>query len=135
MEPIGAKIAEGRDSELFEHGPGKVLRLARDRRSLVAEAEIMSCVRSHDYPCPARRRCEVSIDGSPRADGRFAAACSPQSEAEVPADLATAIAANPAAQERLASEPDCLGGKVARAFALELSSRYPGELAMACGLG
>jgi aminoglycoside phosphotransferase (APT) family kinase protein len=52
VEPIGPKIAEGRDSEIFEHGPGKVLRLARDGRSLVAEAEVMRYVRSHDYPCP-----------------------------------------------------------------------------------
>ncbi len=52
MEPIGPKIAEGRDSEIFEHGLGKVLRVARDGRSLEAEAEIMRYVRSRDYPCP-----------------------------------------------------------------------------------
>ncbi len=52
MEPIGPKIAEGRDNEIFEHGPGKVLRRSRDRRSLVPEAEIMRHVRSHGYPCP-----------------------------------------------------------------------------------
>lgn len=52
MEPVGPKLAEGRDSEIFEHGPGKVLRVVRDGRSLVAEAEIMRHVRSHDYPCP-----------------------------------------------------------------------------------
>jgi aminoglycoside phosphotransferase (APT) family kinase protein len=52
MEPIGPRIAEGRDSEIFEHGPGRVLRVARDGRSLHAEAEIMRYVRSHGYPCP-----------------------------------------------------------------------------------
>jgi serine/threonine protein kinase len=52
MQPAGPKIAEGRDSEIFEHGPGKVIRVARDGRSLVAEAEIMRYVRTHDYPCP-----------------------------------------------------------------------------------
>ena len=52
MQPIGPKLAEGRDSEIFEHGPGKVLRIARDGRSLVAEAEIMRYVRSRSYPCP-----------------------------------------------------------------------------------
>lgn len=52
MEPIGAKIAEGRDSEIFEHGPGRVLRVARDGRSLEAEAELMQYVRFHGYPCP-----------------------------------------------------------------------------------
>ncbi|MCE9620850.1 MAG: aminoglycoside 3'-phosphotransferase/choline kinase family protein [Actinomycetia bacterium] len=53
MEPQGPKLAEGRDSEIFEHGEGRVLRVARDGRSLVAEAEIMQYVRSHGYPCPA----------------------------------------------------------------------------------
>ena len=52
MRPIGQKIAEGRDSEIFDHGPGKVLRVARDGRSLVDEANIMRYVRSHDYPVP-----------------------------------------------------------------------------------
>ncbi len=52
MKPMGAKLAEGRDSEIFEHGPDKVLRVARDGRSLVAEAEIMRYVRAHEYPCP-----------------------------------------------------------------------------------
>lgn len=52
MQPIGPKLAEGRDSEIYEHGPGKVLRIPRDRRSLEAEARIMEYVRSHGYPCP-----------------------------------------------------------------------------------
>lgn len=52
MHPLGPKLAEGRDSEIFEHGPGRVLRRARDGRSLVAEAEIMLHVRAHGYPCP-----------------------------------------------------------------------------------
>ena len=53
MEPIGTKLAEGRDSEIFEHGPGRVLRLARDGRSLVLEAEVMTYVRDRGYPAPA----------------------------------------------------------------------------------
>jgi aminoglycoside phosphotransferase (APT) family kinase protein len=52
VEPSGDKIAEGRDSEIFEHGPGKVLRLARDGRSLVEEAEVMAYVGSRGYPVP-----------------------------------------------------------------------------------
>lgn len=52
MEPLGPKIAEGRDSEIFEHGPGKVLRVARDGRSLVQEAEVMAYVGSQGYPVP-----------------------------------------------------------------------------------
>ena len=52
VQPIGPKLAGGRDSEIFEHGRDKVLRIARDGRSLVAEAEIMRYVRSHGYLCP-----------------------------------------------------------------------------------
>jgi aminoglycoside phosphotransferase (APT) family kinase protein len=52
VEPAGPKIAEGRDSEIFDHGPGKVMRVARDGRSLVGEAEVMSYVRAKGYPAP-----------------------------------------------------------------------------------
>jgi aminoglycoside phosphotransferase (APT) family kinase protein len=53
VKPIGPKLAEGRDSEIFEHGPGRVLRLARDGRSLEREAQVMSYVRDRGYPAPA----------------------------------------------------------------------------------
>jgi len=53
VKPKGPKLAEGRDSEIFEHGPAQVLRLARNGRSLVPEAEVMSYVRDHGYPAPA----------------------------------------------------------------------------------
>ena len=49
---MGPKLAEGRDSEIFEHGPGRVLRRARDGRSLVREADVMRHVRAHGYPAP-----------------------------------------------------------------------------------
>ena len=52
MEPLGPKLAEGRDSEIFEHGPGRVLRRSRDGRSLVSEAEIMRYVLDAGYPVP-----------------------------------------------------------------------------------
>jgi aminoglycoside phosphotransferase (APT) family kinase protein len=52
VEPTGPKIAEGRDSEIFEHGPGRVLRRARDGRSLEREAAVMRHVREHGYPAP-----------------------------------------------------------------------------------
>lgn len=52
VEPIGPKLAEGRDSQIFEHGPGRVLRVVQDGRSLVPEAEIMGYVRAHGYPVP-----------------------------------------------------------------------------------
>ena len=53
MQPIGPKIAEGRDSEIFDHGPGKLLRVARDGRSLESEARIMAYVAERGYPVPA----------------------------------------------------------------------------------
>jgi tRNA A-37 threonylcarbamoyl transferase component Bud32 len=52
MQPTGPRIAEGRDSEIYAHGPGKVLRVARNQRSLVIEADVMSYVRLHGYPAP-----------------------------------------------------------------------------------
>jgi len=52
MEPRGPKLAEGRDSEIFEHGPGVVLRRSRDGRSLVREAEVMSYAFDAGYPVP-----------------------------------------------------------------------------------
>jgi aminoglycoside phosphotransferase (APT) family kinase protein len=53
VEPIGPKLAEGRDSEIFEHGQGLVLRRAKDGRSLEGEADVMRHARAHGYPCPA----------------------------------------------------------------------------------
>lgn len=52
MDPIGPKVAEGRDAVIHEHGPGRVLRLARDGRSLVEEAEVMTYVRARGFPAP-----------------------------------------------------------------------------------
>jgi aminoglycoside phosphotransferase (APT) family kinase protein len=45
-------IASGRDADIFEFGPGRVLRRSRNGRSLVAEARTMEFVRSHGYPAP-----------------------------------------------------------------------------------
>ncbi|HEX3618527.1 MAG TPA: phosphotransferase [Solirubrobacteraceae bacterium] len=53
VEPIGPKLAEGRDTEIYVHGPGRVLRVPRDGRSLVREAEIMRFVADCGYPVPA----------------------------------------------------------------------------------
>ena len=50
--PIGPKLAEGRDAEIYEHGPGRVLRLARGGGSLLHEAEVMRHVRASGYPVP-----------------------------------------------------------------------------------
>jgi aminoglycoside phosphotransferase (APT) family kinase protein len=47
-----ALLASGRDSEIFEHGPGRVLRRARDGRSLADEAAVMRWVADHGFPVP-----------------------------------------------------------------------------------
>ena len=51
IEP-GPLLASGRDSDIFEFGLDKVLRRARDGRSIAHEAALMAHVRSHGYPVP-----------------------------------------------------------------------------------
>jgi aminoglycoside phosphotransferase (APT) family kinase protein len=53
MNEPGRLLAAGRDAEIFEFGPGRVLRRARDRRSLEGEARIMEHVRAKGFPVPA----------------------------------------------------------------------------------
>src|SRR5581483_1208369 len=57
----GKLIASGRDADIFEYGPGLVLRRAREARSLADEARIMEYVHQQGYPVPAIE--EVSDDG------------------------------------------------------------------------
>jgi aminoglycoside phosphotransferase (APT) family kinase protein len=61
MEP-GRLIASGRDGDIFELGPGLVLRRTRDGRSIESEARIMQYVAEHGYPVPAIH--EVRAGGS-----------------------------------------------------------------------
>jgi aminoglycoside phosphotransferase (APT) family kinase protein len=61
MKPPGPLLAAGRDADIFEYGPGLVLRRSRDGRSMVQEARTMSYVREQGYPVPAVE--EVSDDG------------------------------------------------------------------------
>jgi len=49
----GRLIASGRDGDIFELGRGRVLRRARDGRSLEGEARIIEHVRAHGLPVPA----------------------------------------------------------------------------------
>lgn len=53
-------LARGRDCDVYEHGPGQVLRRARDGRSLAGEAAVMRHVAAHGFPVPA-----VQEDGGP----------------------------------------------------------------------
>jgi aminoglycoside phosphotransferase (APT) family kinase protein len=57
----GPLLASGRDADIFEYGPGLVLRKSRNGRSVVKEARLMEFVRAEGYPVPAVE--EVSDDG------------------------------------------------------------------------
>jgi aminoglycoside phosphotransferase (APT) family kinase protein len=60
MDP-GPLLASGRDSDIFEYGPGLVLRRSREGRSMKLEARIMDYVRAQGFPVPAVD--EMSPDG------------------------------------------------------------------------
>ena len=61
MRAPGALLASGRDADIYEYGPGLVLRRSRAGRSLAAEARVMEHVRAQGYPVPAVD--EISDDG------------------------------------------------------------------------
>jgi aminoglycoside phosphotransferase (APT) family kinase protein len=60
LEP-GALLAAGRDADIFEYGPGLVLRRSREGRSMASEAQVMDYVRSQGFPVPGVER--LSDDG------------------------------------------------------------------------
>jgi aminoglycoside phosphotransferase (APT) family kinase protein len=60
VEP-GPLIAQGRDADIFDAGPGRVLRRSRKGRSQRLEADVMRHVRGAGYPAPAVL--DVSDDG------------------------------------------------------------------------
>ncbi len=49
----GRLLASGRDSDIFEYGPDRVLRRARDGRSIEDEARVMEYVRQRGMAVPA----------------------------------------------------------------------------------
>jgi aminoglycoside phosphotransferase (APT) family kinase protein len=51
MEP-GPLVASGRDGDIFEFGPGRVLRRARSGRVIEREAHTITYAREHGYPVP-----------------------------------------------------------------------------------
>ena len=61
MRSPGPLLARGRDADIFECGPGLVLRRSRNRRSMSDEARTMSYLYDAGYPVP--RVEEVSDDG------------------------------------------------------------------------
>lgn len=58
----GRLLAAGRDCDIFECGPGLVLRRSRLGRSLSGEAAVMDFARRHRYPVPAVE--SISHDGT-----------------------------------------------------------------------
>jgi aminoglycoside phosphotransferase (APT) family kinase protein len=58
----GPLLASGRDADIFEYGPGLVLRRSREGHSMAREARTMAYLREQGYPVPAVE--ELSDDGS-----------------------------------------------------------------------
>lgn len=66
---IGSMIASGRDCYIYESEPGKVVRRARDGRSLEREASVMRHARRHGFPAPRVFRAEGPDILMERIDG------------------------------------------------------------------
>ncbi|MCA2221005.1 phosphotransferase [Nonomuraea aurantiaca] len=49
---VGTLLAAGQDCDVYEAGTGKVIRRARDGRSLEREASVMRHARRQDFPAP-----------------------------------------------------------------------------------
>jgi aminoglycoside phosphotransferase (APT) family kinase protein len=62
MNEPGDLLASGRDSDIFEYGPGLVLRRSRAGHSMAIEARTMEHARAHGYPVPAVD--QISDDGT-----------------------------------------------------------------------
>ena len=52
MTETGRLLASGRDGDIFEYGPGLVLRRARGGRVIEREARVMEYAARHGYPVP-----------------------------------------------------------------------------------
>src|SRR6478736_1074140 len=48
----GPLLASGRDGDIYEFGPGLVLRRAKSGRVIEREAKIIAYAREHGYPVP-----------------------------------------------------------------------------------
>jgi aminoglycoside phosphotransferase (APT) family kinase protein len=58
----GRLLASGRDGDIFEFGPGLVLRRTKNGRVIEREAQTMTYAREHGYPVPKIH--EVRADGT-----------------------------------------------------------------------
>lgn len=61
MRSPGRLLASGRDADIFEYGPGSVLRRSRVGHSMAEEARVMSYAHGQGYPVPDVR--DLSDDG------------------------------------------------------------------------
>ena len=52
MTETGPLLASGRDGDIFEYGPGLVLRRAKGGRVIEREARVMEYAAAHGYPVP-----------------------------------------------------------------------------------
>src|SRR5664279_1779288 len=52
MADAGRILASGRDGDIYEFGPGLVLRRAKDGRVIESEARVISYAAEHGYPVP-----------------------------------------------------------------------------------
>jgi aminoglycoside phosphotransferase (APT) family kinase protein len=52
MDEAGELLGAGRDADIFEYGPGLVLRRSRHGRSLAGEARVMTFMHEQGYPVP-----------------------------------------------------------------------------------
>ena len=52
MADAGRILASGRDGDIYEFGPGLVLRRAKDGRVIEGEARVISYAAEHGYPVP-----------------------------------------------------------------------------------
>lgn len=62
MDAPGPLLAQGRDSDIYEYGPRRVLRRSREGGSMTVEARTMAYLHERGYPVP--RVDEVSDDGA-----------------------------------------------------------------------
>jgi hypothetical protein len=62
MRASGPILASDRDADIFDYGPGLVLRRSRVGRSMAQEAQTMEYLYRQRYPVPAVE--ELSDDGA-----------------------------------------------------------------------
>lgn len=103
MTQVGRLLGRGRDAEIYDLGGGRVLRRAKDGRSLAAEAAVMAHAYAAGVPVPAVH--DVTPEGAiimDRVDGRtlgeelFAGAVSADAAMRTLVDLHDLVHAVPA---------------------------------------